>query len=316
MDRSDLGTRMKRYEVASRTYLTRRMPVIMRIDGRAFHSFTRGFQRPFDPVLRAAMKNTMLLLCKEIQGCVLGYTQSDEITLVLVDYQTLTSDAWFDYEVQKICSIGASAATVFFLKNFKAAYDEWFSLYGDCSPADRIMTYERAMEKMPMFDCRAFNVPKEDVCNNLIWRQQDATRNSIQSVGQAFFSHKELQGKSCKDIQDMLFKQKEINWNDYATEYKRGCCCIKNADGSWVIDEEIPIFSQDRAYIESRIYPESTRLDVIRRMPAKELARMLVSYEDADEPRYHSPGGAICYDEETAIEDCLEWLEGNDGDIK
>ena len=200
MDRSDLAVRMKRYETASRTYLTRRMPVIMRIDGRAFHSFTRGFQRPFDPVLRTAMSNTMLLLCKEIQGCVLGYTQSDEITLVLVDYQTLTSDAWFDYEVEKMCSIGASAATVFFLRSFSDAYDKWFSYAGDCSPAERIMTYKRATKKMPMFDCRVFNVPKEDICNNLLWRQQDATRNSIQSVGQAFFSHKELEIFFCEPL--------------------------------------------------------------------------------------------------------------------
>lgn len=312
MDRSDLGTRMKRYEVASRTYLTRRMPVIMRIDGRAFHSFTRGFERPFDPVLRTAMKGTMFALCKEIQGCVLGYTQSDEITLVLVDYQTLTSDAWFDYEVQKLCSIGASAATTFFQEHFKVTYCLWCSLYGENKPYEQAIAYQRADGgRAPMFDCRAFNVPKEDVCNNLIWRQQDAIRNSIQSVGRAYFSHKELQGKSCKDIQDMLLEQKGINWNDYATEYKRGCCCVKDDDGSWDTDEEIPVFSQDRDYIESRIYPESTRLDVIRRMPAKELARMLVSYEDADEPRYRSPSGAICYDEDTAIEDCVEWLGGN-----
>lgn len=118
METSDLAKRMKRYEAVSKTTLVTRMPVILRIDGKAFHTLTRGFQKPFDRVLNLSMMETMRFLCKNIQGCVLGYTQSDEITLVLVDYKKLTSNPWFDYEVQKMCSVGASMATVGFNNAF------------------------------------------------------------------------------------------------------------------------------------------------------------------------------------------------------
>ena len=120
----DLGVRMKTfYEQIPKTKLMRRCPVAIRIDGKAFHTFTRGFQKPFDEVLIKSMQGTMKYLCENIQGCVLGYTQSDEITLILIDYKKLTSSAWFDYEVQKICSIAASMATMAFNKYF---YDNVF----------------------------------------------------------------------------------------------------------------------------------------------------------------------------------------------
>lgn len=172
MDKSDLAVRMKRYEQASKTYLTRRMPVVIRIDGKAFHTFTRGFKRPFDDLFRYVMKDTMKYLCENIQGCVLGYTQSDEITLVLVDYKTHTSEAWFDYSVQKMCSVGASMATM--------AFNRFFS---EIISTEKSQEVYAKVQNQAMFDCRVFNVPKEDVCNNLIWRQQDAIRNSIQLVG-------------------------------------------------------------------------------------------------------------------------------------
>ena len=113
MSKDSLGDRMKLYyENRSKTYLTRRTPVIIRLDGCHFHTFTRGFAKPFDKRLVEAMQETMLELCKTIQGCVLGYTQSDEITLVLVDYKALDTDAWFDYSVQKLCSVSAAMATL------------------------------------------------------------------------------------------------------------------------------------------------------------------------------------------------------------
>ena len=259
MDRTTLGDRMKNnYENITRYYLTRRMPVIIRIDGRAFHTFTRGFKKPFDDILVSTMQDTMKYLCENIQGCVLGYTQSDEISLVLTDYAELTTDAWFGNNLQKMCSVSASMATVAFNKFF---YDNM--------PAEEENsgTYYKALEKGAMFDSRVFTIPKEEVCNYLIWRQQDATRNSIQSVGQANFSQKELHGKSCNKIQDMLMLQKGINWNDYSSTLKRGSCCIKTVIqdlstevkggespiSKWVIDNEIPIFTQDRNYVEKLI---------------------------------------------------------------
>lgn len=244
--RDDLGTRMKKfYEEVPKHKLYRRTPVAIRIDGKAFHTFTKGFEKPFDTILMTAMQNTMKYLCENIQGCVLGYTQSDEITLILVDYQTLTTDAWFDYEIQKICSISASMATMAFNKFF---YD---SLPADSEYAD---IYYKALEKGAMFDARCFNIPKEEVCNLIYWRQLDAIRNSIQMVGQAYFSHKELQGKSCKDIQDMLAFGCGIEWRYYPTPCKQGTCCIKTEKG-WMIDENIPIFKgEDRNYIDKLIF--------------------------------------------------------------
>lgn len=277
MDKTTIGNRMKNnYENITRYYLTRRMPVIIRIDGKAFHTFTRGFKKPFDDVLVKTMQDTMKYLCENIQGCVLGYTQSDEISLVLTDYAELTTDAWFGNNLQKMCSVSASMATLTFNKAFNDNIVKYIdnNLDADCGVTKDLTEYTKilinARNKGAMFDSRVFTIPKEEVCNALIWRQQDATRNSILSVGQANFSQKELHGKSCNNIQDMLMTQKGINWNDYSTTLKRGSCCIKVDDGltkydeagnicgytqrsKWIIDNEIPIFSQDRNYIERLI---------------------------------------------------------------
>ena len=273
----ELGKRMKTfYETIPKTRLMRRVPVVIRIDGKAFHTFTKGFQKPFDEVLIKSMQDTMKYLCENIQGCVLGYTQSDEITLILVDYKKLTSSAWFDYEVQKVCSIAASMATMAFNKSFSKNINSEYFVFsdelvdnGDYNPNYKdkylINLYEMHVEashKGALFDARCFNIPKEEVTNLIYWRQLDATRNSIQMVGQANLSHKELQNKSCNQIQDMLMTQKGINWNDIPTYQKRGSCCIKeeyccnnSIRSTWIIDNNIPIFkSEDRKYIEDLIY--------------------------------------------------------------
>lgn len=278
----ELGKRMKEYyEQIPKTKLMRRTPVAIRIDGKAFHTFTRGFEKPFDEVLIKSMQETMKYLCENIQGCVLGYTQSDEITLILVDYKNLNSAAWFDYEVQKMCSIAASMATMAFNKvfshNIAAQSKRLYTEYVSNNDADYIDALEKAMNKGAMFDARVFNIPKEEVTNLVYWRQLDATRNSIQMVGQANFSHKELQNKSCNDIQDMLMLQKGINWNDFPVYQKRGSCCIKeyyieenkNEKGysevertRWIIDKEIPIFKgEGREYIEKLINFEEIRFE-------------------------------------------------------
>ena len=232
--RDDLGTRMKTfYEGISKTRLMRRCPVAIRIDGKAFHTFTRGFNKPFDEVLIEAMQKTMKYLCENIQGCVLGYTQSDEIPLILVDYKKLNSSAWFDYEVQKMCSIAASMATMAFNRFFMYEYEEFNRWVNEGNPTDEDRRlndiYYDAMCKGAMFDARCFNIPKEEVTNLIYWRQLDATRNSIQMVGQAHFSHDELQDKTCNMIQDMLMTKYGINWNDFTIPCKRGTACIKVA---------------------------------------------------------------------------------------
>ena len=259
----ELGTRMKEfYEEIPKTRLMRRTPVAIRIDGKAFHTFTRGFQKPFDGVLVKSMQETMKYLCENIQGCVLGYTQSDEITLILIDYKKLTSSAWFDYEVQKMCSIAASMATMAFNKFF---YDN--------IPADTEYTgkYYTALDKGAMFDARCFNIPKEEVANLIYWRQLDAMRNSIQMVGQANFSHKELQGKSCENIKEMLAEKGIFYESDFPIYLQRGSACrrtnteypkVNETTGEvekininkWSVDCNMPIIKEDRDYIEKLIY--------------------------------------------------------------
>ena len=237
-----LGDRMKIYENVSRQYLTRRMPTIIRLDGCHFHTFTKGFDKPYDEILCATMQNTMKYLCENIQGCVLGYTQSDEITLVLCDYKKITTAAWYDKNIQKMCSVSASLATL--------AFNKYFS---SLNVVNQSYQYQKANTKGATFDSRVFNLPKEEVCNCLIWRQKDATRNSIQALGQSYYSQKELEGKSCDDIQDMLFTKYQVNWStDVPVKFKRGSCCVKTESG-WVIDNDIPIFTSDRDYVEQRI---------------------------------------------------------------
>ena len=272
MDNSSLGQRMKEYyEQVPKFRLMRRTPVAMRLDGKAFHTFTKGFQKPFDEILVKSMQDTMKYLCENIQGCVFGYTQSDEITLILVDYQTLDTCAWFDYEIQKMCSIAASMATMAFNRyfefNLRWNYDiEYAMQYPEQHNSEElklIQTYCNGISKGAMFDCRCFNIPKEEVTNLVYWRQLDATRNSIQMVGQANFSHKELQGKSCNDIQDMLMLQKGINWNNFPTYLKRGSACLRLPDPEmpeserlkWIVDLDMPILKEDgRKYIDNLVF--------------------------------------------------------------
>jgi tRNA(His) 5'-end guanylyltransferase len=292
---SDLDVRMKTYyEQIPKTKLMRRCPVAIRIDGKAFHTFTRGFQKPFDEILIKSMQETMKYLCENIQGCIIGYTQSDEITLVLTDYKKLNSSAWFDYEVQKMCSIAASMATMsfnkFFYKNFCSF--KTTNCYHPVKDFDErktrgqyLVTLYEACDKGAMFDARAFNIPKEEVANLIYWRQQDAIRNSIQMLGQAHFSSKQLHGKSTSAIKEMLRNEKGVDWDNLPVYKQRGSCCVKETyfvqhndgkqlyfpdgdpvDGEmlkgtyrsrWIVDNEIPIFKgADRAYIENLVYFE------------------------------------------------------------
>lgn len=289
---TDLSKRMKEYEDRNRMYLQRRIPVIIRVNMRAGHTFLRGFATPFDDIFMKSMQETAKYLCENIQNCKLSYQQSDEITLLLVDYDKLNTGCFFDYRVDKSCSITASMATMAFNKFFEECVDEYrFSKWDGVSKyedgtQEYIQTLLNAVDKGAMFDACCFNIPKEEVTNNFYWRQLYASRNSIQMVEQANFSHKELQNKSSNDIQDMLMTQKGINWNDLPTYQKRGSCCVKenhfieNEKGtqicfsegcsdpfedeealtgvyrsSWIIDTEIPIFKGDgRNYIDKLVY--------------------------------------------------------------
>lgn len=219
LDGLDIGNRMKGYERCSEYILPRRIPVILRIDGRAFHSITRRrFGKNWSMEFVDQMIDTAKVVMKDMQGCDFCYSQSDEISFLLTDYETIRTDAWFGYDARKMISISTSLAAAQFSR-----------LYG----------------KNVCFDSRCFSIPQDDVCNYYIWRQVDATRNAIQMAGREHFSHKQLQDKSCNEIQEMLFREKGINFNDYSVIRKRGFCLVLGG-----IDDNIPIFTQDRNYIE------------------------------------------------------------------
>ena len=269
-----LGGRMKDfYEDRTRHKLARRTNTIIRIDGKSFHTYTRGLDRPFDKGLMEDMDKTTEFLCQSIQGAKLGYVQSDEISILLTDYDDITTDAWFDGNLQKMASIAASLATAKFNQLRMARSTGNF--YGQ-----QILTAESIESfKLAMFDARVFQIPyQEEVINYFIWRQKDATRNSISSVAQSLYSPKELHGKKTDEMQEMIF-QKGINWNDYTPREKRGSVIrkfqetfVRNeellgvstmSDGSasvrmqgetytrskWKTDTETPIFSQEKDYL-------------------------------------------------------------------
>lgn len=282
MDTSDLAKRMKDYEMRDRYFLQKRIPVAIRVDMRAGHTFTRGFKRPFDDIFMKSMQETAKYMCENMGNAKFAYVQSDEITIILVDYDTLETDCWFNYRTDKLCSISASMATMAFNKFFAQEVDKWgaetfgYEWYEGGTNDPKVINtpeyklsevYSKAINKGAMFDSRCFNIPKEEVANLIYWRQLDAARNSVQMVGQANFSHSELQGKTCNMIQDMLLTQKDINWNNFPIDCKRGAACIydnyQNSDSitnddiikGWRIDREMPMIKDEyREYIEKYIY--------------------------------------------------------------
>lgn len=255
-----IGDRMKEnYENRAKTYLTRRTPVIIRLDGKAFHTFTRGFRKPYDEVFHASMNDTMKYLCENIQGCKFGYTQSDEITLLLTDYDTLTTDAWFGYSVQKLCSVSASMATLEFNRQLRHHIMVLTKNDGineeHKEDLDYAVALGRALTAGALFDSRCFNIPKEEVTNCFIWRQQDATRNAVQMLGQCHFSSNDLDGKNQSEVREMLARN-GIIFDEMPAAFKRGVCCVKADDGGWVIDTEIPVFTLNREYVTKWINPD------------------------------------------------------------
>lgn len=238
--KSALGDRMKsNYEVRTRLFLPRRTYSIIRIDGKAFHTYTRGLKTPFDEQLIEDMDKTACYLCKSIQGAQFAFVQSDEISILLTDFNKLQTDAWFDGNIQKITSVSASMATAKF--------------------------NELRPNKIALFDSRVFTIPSHvEVENYFIWRQQDTVLNSISSVAQSMYSTKELFKKHSGDMQEMIF-QKGTNWNDFPVKQKRGRLIIKEAyekEGAmrsrWV-SVDAPDFNKERS--ELKLIPNINDLE-------------------------------------------------------
>ncbi len=221
--KDSIGERMKtNYEQVWTIRLPMRLPTIIRLDGKNFHTFTRKMKRPFDKLFIGDMAGLAYYLCENIQTAQFAYSQSDEISILLHPYKKLTSQAWFGGEIQKMVSISAGLAS------------SWMSV-----------EYEEEV----VFDSRVFVLPESEVCNYFLWRQQDWTRNSIQMVAQGLYSHKELLNKNTSELQELIF-QKGVNWNDLETHLKRGFVVRKDNEGNRFVDWSPPIFSQDRNYIE------------------------------------------------------------------
>ncbi|MBD3260321.1 MAG: hypothetical protein GF334_01365 [Candidatus Altiarchaeales archaeon] len=244
---------MKRYEAVPQRYLTRRVPVVIRLDACHFHTWCRGLEKPFDDRLVECMASATHSLCTKISGCRFAYTQSDEISLLLTDYASIDTEPWFGYRLEKILSVAASICTAQF--NHAVRHNFPVELY--------------SKKEYATFDARAFNIPADDVCNYFLWRQRDCERNSLQGLAQSYFSHKALHKKNSSQLQDMLMEEKGVNWNDLPTHLKRGTAFYRTevaveaswSEGVtrksvWVRDSEIPIFSKDRNYIENWVEPE------------------------------------------------------------
>lgn len=264
MSKDALGDRIKRqYEHRCRHFLLRRSYVVIRVDGRAFHTFTRNCNRPFDDDLIADMNAAAIALCEKISGAQFAYVQSDEISVLVTDFQSNQTEAWFDNSQSKMESVSASIATAAFNKSRMTRL------------AARSGPQILATEDWAEFDSRAFLVPDvNEVANVFIWRQQDAARNSIQMIAQTHFEHREVEGKTTNQLQEKLWQEQGINWNDYDALLKRGRFVEKQqrtmnveyvdrVSGQLSVAEGVqrsewnviapPIFTQQRAWLMERI---------------------------------------------------------------
>jgi tRNA(His) 5'-end guanylyltransferase len=253
-----LGDRMKGYESAIDHRVIRRSPTIIRLDGRAFHTFTRrylndvGVDMPFSNNMHECMLTTTKWLVANVQNCVLGYKQSDEISLLLNDWETLETQQWFDGKVQKIVSISASMATAAF--NVEAVNKG-------------IIPNLEYIGNLATFDSRVFTLPFAEVCNYFVWRQQDIIRNSVQMLGHHHFSQKQLHAKTNDEVKEMLISEKGIHWENSPTWAKYGAVVYRNPDvlssSSRVIaDTAPPLFTQDRRYVERFLEVQNDNVEV------------------------------------------------------
>ena len=244
MDKTSIGDRMRQYEATTKSVLLLRTPVIIRVDGKAFHSWTKSLwgvdpslrEGPYSDVMHLAMVTSMTYAMREMQNVQFAYTQSDEISFLLKDWTSHDTQQWFGGGLQKISSVTASLVT--------AGFNQY--LYHN----NPVLLVDR---RWAAFDARVFQLPKEEVTNYFIWRQQDATRNSINMLGQYHFSHNHLLKKSTNEVQDLLMLEKNINWNDLATWKKRGTGTFRsttNEKTEFYVDEQLPIFTKNRDYIE------------------------------------------------------------------
>lgn len=238
-----LDSRMKEnYENTYRIKLPKRMPVILRLDGKAFHTFTRSMKKPFDTDLILLMQDVTKYLLNNIQNAVLGYTQSDEISILLMNYSKFTTESWFDNNLQKMVSISAAMASAFATLEYNRGY---------------IYTDEPDYIRLIQFDSRAFVLPEAEVNNYFVSRQQDCQRNSIQMVAQSLYSHKSLQNLSCRDLIEKIEFDKNITkkYYDYSFVEQNGSVILKYGNPfNWDLVEHI--FKKDSSIVNNLLKPD------------------------------------------------------------
>lgn len=234
--KDSLGDRMKQqYEDRTRYMLPRRTYTIIRIDGKAFHTFTKHYQKPWDQKICTAMDVAAETLCEEAQGAAFAYVQSDEISVLLTDFAKPATNAWFDGNVQKICSIAASIVTASFNKQLR-----------NCYMVDKFTP-------VAFFDARCFTIPDHvEVANYFVWRQNDCIRNSISTLAQSKFSHRELEGKSQAEMQEMLFQRQGINWSKESLYNKNGRVVMDCGEEGWTTQAAIT-FTKNHAWLAEMI---------------------------------------------------------------
>ena len=198
------------------------------MDGKNFSEFCKRFEKPYSETLHDALNSVLKFLCENIQGAKFGERHSDELSVLITDFDTLTTDAFYDYNVQKICSITASMATSEFCRYLVSKQ----LLKNEVSTK----SFLDINEKWPTFDARCFSIPESEISNYFYWRNLDCCRNSVSMWAQANFSHKELQGKNCNEMQEMLFQKYGINWNDLEQHKKTGFICTRK-----LVEKEIEV---------------------------------------------------------------------------
>ena len=241
-----LGIRMKRYQEVFDNKLAIKTPIIIHIDGKAFHTFTRGLDKPYDQDLIDSMAQTTEKLVNKIQGCRLGYTQSDEISLLLTDWDTFETQQWFSGRIQKISSISASMTTAEFNKIFsKTVFD------GDKDDEEK----RKLINRTALFDSRCFNLPIHEVRNWFLWRQQDWVRNSLQMFARTRFSHKELHKKDLFEIIKMLEEKDGKFWDTRTEQQKKGTTVYKDKDGDLIKNYSVK-FCCDKVLVKNILKEE------------------------------------------------------------
>jgi tRNA(His) guanylyltransferase len=278
--RDALGDRMKRYEDVTRYKLPPRTYTLLRVDGRAFHTFTRGLEKPYDKSFMSCMDFVARTLCEEIAGAQFAFVQSDEISLLAVDFLEIGTQAWFDGLVQKWCSVAASIATMAFNS---ALVSRTLVEMVKSEEEDPSFVASKFCSKAPhaTFDARVWTIPDlVEVENYFVWRQQDAVRNSVMMLARSYASHKTLHGKN-QSAQHELIHQVGDNWANHPARFKHGGVIRKKIElpnalhpsninagvreSNWFMDENTPVFTKDRDYLRNMI-PIHWENDLVTRL--------------------------------------------------